>query len=68
MFFGMIFANIAFLTETISQKRIKRNVGYAISVVFALTFTYINVNADVIKNIVSNSLQYDISFCFVNIF
>ena len=56
MFFGIAFANGAFLTETISKDKIKKILGYAISVVLATVFTYIFAEPKIIENILSRNI------------
>ncbi len=56
MFFGLIFANGAFLTESIFKEKIKKIVGYIISAVLASFFTYIFEEPEVIEKILSKSM------------
>lgn len=52
MLFGVTFANGAFLTETLTSEKKKKIIGYVISAVLALTFTYIIAEPNILpKNI-----------------
>ncbi len=57
MLFGVTFANGAFLTETLTSEKKKKLIGYVISAVLALTFTYIIAEPNILSKSIINWIE-----------
>lgn len=66
--FGVIFANGTFLTETISEEKKKKTVGYIISASIALIFTCISVWDKAIPKSIMNWLQNLLNCGMISVF
>ena len=66
--FGVIFANGTFLTETISEEKKKKTVGYIISASVALIFTCISVWDKAIPKSIMNWLQNLLNCGMISVF
>ncbi len=66
--FGVIFANGTFLTETISEEKKKKTVGYIISASIALIFTCISVWDKAMPKSIMNWLQNLLNCGMISVF
>ena len=57
MLFGVTFANGAFLTETLTSEKKKKIIGYVISAVLALAFTYIIAEPNILSKSIMNWIE-----------
>ncbi len=57
MLFGVVFANGAFLTETLTSEKKKKIIGYVISAVLALVFTYIIAEPNILPKNIMNWIE-----------
>ena len=68
MLFGVTFANGAFLTETLTSEKKKKLIGYIISAVLALAFTYIIAEPNILPRNIINWIEKLFTCSMLSIF